>query len=346
MRLIRLDESYRELWNRLVIQTPESGFMQSWEWSSFKQAEGQCVLRLGIFDDKNNPVSGTMVYYAGSHAPYIMPHGPVLAWHNEDHAKCHFDLIYNELGKTAQEAHSPIIRIEPLLYDIPSWMKNAVRAPLDLAPTPTLIINLDKSENKLLNSMLPKGRYNIRLALKKGVEVIGRNDDQAIDDFYFLFELTYRRHDFFGEPKRFFTNMSKHLGSMMRIYFAYYQGMLLSSAVVIFFGDTATFLYGASLPFMRSVMSPYAMHWQIIRDAKAAGCRYYDFFGIAPQNDPHHAYSRFSQFKSRFGGRIVTTIGAYDFYLYQQLAALWVEKLSDSDLRNTLRSSDTSQTMP
>jgi len=327
MKLIGLSEAYQERWNCLVMQTPESGFMQSWEWSRFKEAEGQRVLRLGVVDN-DDLIAGAMVYCAGSHAPYVMPHGPVVAWQNEAQAKGAFDLMYYELDKIAEQTHSPIIRIEPLLSDIPSWMgKPPVRAPLDLSPTPTLMIDIDKSEDELLSSMHPKGRYNIRLAIKKGVEVICRNDEQAADDFYFLFELTYRRHDFLGESKRFFTNMAEYLGSMMRIYSAYYQGMLLSSAIAVFFGNTATFLYGGSLPFMRSVMAPYLMHWKIMQDAKTMGCRYYDFFGIAPPNDPHHAYARFSQFKSRFGGKIVTTIGAYDFYLYPQLADLWINRL-------------------
>jgi len=324
LKLIGLSEEYRERWNYLLMQTPESGFMQSWEWSRFKEAEGQRVLRLGVVDN-DDLIAGAMVYCAGSHAPYLMPHGPVLAWQNEAQAKCAFDLIYDKLGKVAEQTHSPIIRIEPLLSDIPAWMGSPVRAPLDLSPTPTLMIDIGKSEDELLAAMHPKGRYNIRLAIKKGVEIICRNDAQALDDFYFLFELTYRRHDFFGESKRFFENMDKYLGS--RIYFAYYQGMLLSSAIAVFFGNKATFLYGGSLPFMRSVMSPYLMHWKIMQDAKAMGCRWYDFFGIAPPNDPNHVYARFSRFKSRFGGKIVTTIGAHDFYLYPQLAELWINRL-------------------
>lgn len=339
MQLIGLDESHRQSWNELVPRTPESGFMQSWEWSLFKQAEGQQILRLGILDDSHDLLGGAIVYCSGSHAPYLMPQGPVLPWQNEDKAKYCFDLIYHELGRIAEKTHSPIIRIEPLLQEMPLWMPHAVRAPLDLIPTPTLVIDLGKPEDELLSAMHPKGRYNIRLAMKKGVEVVCRNDEQAVDDFYFLFELTYRRHDFFGEPKRFFANMSRFLPShvsfpisqsAMRMYFAYYQGMLLASAVVIFFGNTATFLYGGSLPFMRSVMAPYLMHWQIMRDAKAAGCRHYDFFGIAPADNPHHAYARFSKFKSQFGGKIVTTAGAHDFYLYPQLAELWINRLRAS----------------
>jgi len=76
------------------------------------------------------------------------------------------------------------------------------------------------------------------------------------------------------------------------------------------------------------------MHWKIMQDAKEMGCRRYDFFGIAPLNDPNHAYARFSRFKSRFGGKIVTTIGAYDFYLYPQLAELWINRLLSTGLKN------------
>ena len=52
MNLKYLSESDKDLWDSLVERVPETGFMQSWAWSLFKEAEGQQVLRLGVFDGK------------------------------------------------------------------------------------------------------------------------------------------------------------------------------------------------------------------------------------------------------------------------------------------------------
>ncbi|MBF0121586.1 MAG: peptidoglycan bridge formation glycyltransferase FemA/FemB family protein [Desulfobacterales bacterium] len=330
MKITYLSENESNQWDNLVKGNLESGFMQSWEWSKFKEKEGQQVIRLGVMSDESL-VAGSIVYYVKSSfavSPLIIPHGPVLPWKssNDEAQKC-FELIYGELQNISQEIESPLIRIEPLLCGpLPAWLSSFIKAPIDLIPTPTLVIDISKSCDDILSSMKPKGRYNIGLALKKGVEVFSSDNSDAVCDFYSLFELTCKRHDFAGEPKKFFINMINSTQKMSRIYFASYHGILISSAIVIFFGDYATFLYGGSIPFLRHLMAPYAMHWHIINDAKAIGCKYYDFFGIAPPNIPYHPYTRFSQFKSRFGGTIVTTIGAHDSYFYPQLAKLWVDK--------------------
>ncbi len=332
MNITPLSQTRRDDWNRLIARTPESGFMQSWEWSLFKEAEGQQVLRLGVFDE-DILVAGALVYYVDSPSGASLleaPHGPVLPWEDEGKARRAADLILGELRSFAEEKRAPLIRIEPLIRGrLPEWMGSPVRAPLDLMPTPTLIVDLSPDEDAILASMKPKGRYNVRLAHRKGVEVSWTDNPDAVEDFYLLFELTCRRHDFHGEPKSFFFNMLRTLRPMARLYFASYRGVVLSAAIAVFFGDRATFLHGGSLPFLRSAMASYALHWRIMRDAKALGCRCYDFFGIAPPGDPDHPYARFSQFKQRFGGRVAATAGAHDYYLYPRIAALWVRKLMD-----------------
>lgn len=337
MKVLPLTECHRGGWNLLVSRTPESGFMQSWDWSCFKEADGFRVTRLGVVQG-DDLIAGAMVYSVNpsfGSSPLELPHGPVLPWSDESAARQAAELLWTEFLVLADQTRAPFLRMEPLIFGaIPHWMGPLVRAPLDLIPTPTLIMDLSRSEDALLESMKPKGRYNIRLALRKGVEVTWSNDMEALENFYLLFDLTCKRHGFAGEPKGFFSKMLRSLGSMVRIYFASYCGMILSTALTIQFGDRATYLYGGSLPFLRSVMAPYAMHWRIMLDAKARGCRLYDFYGIAPTNEPMHGYARFSQFKSRFGGKIQTTTGAHDHYFYSHLAALWVEKMGEAQERS------------
>lgn len=65
-------------------------------------------------------------------------------------------------------------------------------------------------------------------------------------------------------------------------------------------------------------MANYALHWAAMQRAKSKGCHFYDFYGFT--RDPQHSYAKFSQFKSQFGGRFVSTIGAHDHFFYDQLA--------------------------
>lgn len=332
----KLDEGHDAIWDEMVALTPESGFMQSSAWGRFKKQEGQTVVRVGIFSDDGTLLGGSSIYYILSSlgaSPLDIPHGPVLDWHSPD-APLHFDSLKKYWEELAMEINSPMARIAPLITDKSMPMFSTLaRAPIDLIPTPTLIVSLDGTFEDILSRMKEKGRYNIKKAAANGVQVSSSGDPSAMDDFYRIFELTSARQNFLGEPKGFFANLMLSLGAcnMAKIYFARYHGVLLAAAIVIFFGRKATFLYGGSLPFLTSSMSSYAMHWRIMRDAKELGCDSYDLYGIAPDDAPLHPYAKFSQFKTRFGGDKLDYLGARDIYFYPQLAKLWVNTLKKGE---------------
>ena len=341
MHLEYLTVGHKDSWDRLVKAVPESGFMQSWGWSVFKESEGQQVLRLGVFDN-GQLFAGAIVYFVPSAlgaSVLELPHGPVLPWKDPVRSASAMNLLNQELQTIAQRVNSPLARIEPFLtIPLPDYLGRVVRAPLNLIPTPTLLIPLNRADDEILSGMTRKGRYNVRLAERKGVEVDFRVDEKALEDFYGLFELTFTRHNFAGEPPSFFINMARalHPEAMMRVYFARYKGMLISSAIMISYGPRATYLYGGSLPFLNSLMASYALHWRMMQDARAMGCREYDFYGIAPEGQPFHPYAKFSQFKLRFGGRTVYTVGANDIYFYPQLAKMWLSHAETLNKREVL----------
>jgi peptidoglycan pentaglycine glycine transferase (the first glycine) len=195
-----------------------------------------------------------------------------------------------------------------------------VRAPADLLPSETLLIDLCPTELAILQAMPPKGRYNIRLAARHGVETRFTTDSQAIPTFYDLLWDTAQRQVFFAESYGFFINLCQTLFAAGRaeIGLATWQGQVLAAILVVYWGDRATYLYGGSAATHRSVMAPYALHWVAIQRAKARGHTTYDFYGYT--QDPQHGYAQFSQFKRKFGGQGATTIGAQDYFFYDQLA--------------------------
>lgn len=330
-----LANSNKPAWESLVKAEPGSGFMQSWDWADFKAAQGHTVSRLGFFDGETLR-GGAMVYSVDSAlAPLLLPHGPVLPWGDAAAAEEGAQLLRRRLGEISARTGAPLARFEPLFEDgLPPCLGKLSRAPLDLLPTPTLLTDVSGSDEELLAAMTPKGRYNVRLALRKGVEAVPvPASGENLKDFYGLFELTASRQGFDNEPLSFFEALFGALepSGMARLYLARYQGMLLAGAVAVFYGGRATYLYGASSPFARSAMAPYAMHWRIMRDARELGCSVYDFYGIAPEGAEDHAYSRFTRFKLRFGGRRALTCGAHDLYFYPQLAGLLRDALSKKD---------------
>ncbi len=175
-------------------------------------------------------------------------------------------------------------------------------------PTDTLELDLTKSEELLLSEMKRKGRYNIKLSAKKGVifrEILASEvTEQDLDDFYNLNNETTSRDGFSGHQKSYYRSFIKNLDKYAVLFFAEFEGKRIATAISTFCGDKAIYYFGASTSDRqyRNLMAPYGLQWFMINFAKKRGCKTYDFLGIAPENEPNHAYAGISDFKWKFGG--------------------------------------------
>jgi lipid II:glycine glycyltransferase (peptidoglycan interpeptide bridge formation enzyme) len=164
--------------------------------------------------------------------------------------------------------------------------------------------------------MKSKGRYNIRLAHKKGAQVRD-GGVEGLDQFYSLYRETARRDGIsihaLSYYQTLFAHCAEYPGQELRLYLADYEGRTLAAAIVLFRKTAATYLYGASSNEDRNVMAPYAVQWRAMTDAKAWGCAEYDLFGIPPGADPDHPMAGLYRFKTSFGGRIIHRSGSWDF---------------------------------
>jgi lipid II:glycine glycyltransferase (peptidoglycan interpeptide bridge formation enzyme) len=313
----------RDRWDTFVQAHPAGCFMQSWAWADFKALEDYQTFRYGIFaPDAAEPrlVGGCIFYYyPRSHSANLLlaPGGPLLLPEVEQEG---MKVLLNQARILAERLGAIALRIEPLLSEKPAYLNGFIRAPVDLLPSETLLIDLRPALPQILQSMKQKGRYNVRLSQRHGIETRFTTDPQAIPLFYDLFWETVRRQQFFGEPYGFFINLCQSLmqANMAEIGLATWRHEVLAAIVVVYWGDRATYLYGGRSTQHPHVMANYGLHWAAMQRAKARGCTLYDFYGYT--TEPDHAYFKFSQFKRQFGGAIATTIGAHDYVFYHQLA--------------------------
>ena len=219
------------------------------------------------------------------------------------------------------------IRFDPPWYsegaetEGPQLFAPFFRSGADLQPPVTVIINLEDSEEAILQAMKPKWRYNIRLAEKKGV-TIRRADEEGLETFYHLYQATAKRDGIAIHGIEYYETLFSHCRNYdssaqnITLYLAEHEGEAISGVIVLFRRQEAVYLYGASADHKRSLMAPYALQWQAIRDAKAASCTCYDFFGIPPNEDPTHPMAGLYRFKTGFGGKIIHRPGSWD-YIYR-----------------------------
>jgi lipid II:glycine glycyltransferase (peptidoglycan interpeptide bridge formation enzyme) len=200
------------------------------------------------------------------------------------------------------------------------------RAPMDVQPPDTVVLDLGYEEESLLAAMKAKTRYNIGLAAKKGVRV---EEGGAADlpAWYELYRQTARRdritlHDYEYYRRQFELAQAGGAaagggvargGPELKLLLARHEGDLLAGILLAVHGRAATYLYGASSDAKRNLMPAYALQWEAIRIARARGCLTYDLFGIPPSPDPAHPMHGLYRFKTGFGGRMVNRPGCWDF---------------------------------
>jgi peptidoglycan pentaglycine glycine transferase (the first glycine) len=324
-----LNQIDRWQWDNFVRSHPEGNFMQSWTWADFKERESYQTFRYGVFCDRAL-VGGFIIYFYPTQNPVnfngsiqnsanllFIPGGPIFLAEWEDVG---MQLLIETASHLADRLGAIALRIEPIRTQKINSCLKFVRAPVDYLPCETLLVDLSRSEAEMLAAMKQKGRYNLRLSQKHGVQTHFTSNLQAIGSFYDLFWKTVKHQEFFGEPYGFFINLCQTLftAQMAEIGFATWQDTILSTLLVVYWGNRATYLYGGRSFEHSNLMASYQLHWATMQRAKARGCTIYDFYGYS--RDPNHAYARFSQFKSQFGGIAVQTIGAHDYFFYDRLA--------------------------
>jgi lipid II:glycine glycyltransferase (peptidoglycan interpeptide bridge formation enzyme) len=179
-------------------------------------------------------------------------------------------------------------------------------------PTCTLVIDLSQPLEKILEQMKQKGRYNIKLAEKKGVKI---KESKNVGDFYKILNETTKRDKFLGHKKEFYQAMIDILSEkdMATLYMAEYEGEKIAGILVTYYNGTATYYYGASSNRCRNVMAPYLLQWHAIQEAKNKGMKYYDFLGISPPDAKNHPWKGVTAFKMKFGGEVIEYIRAREY---------------------------------
>ena len=208
----------------------------------------------------------------------------------------------------------PETRIREMRMNFGSGKWNLFKAPTDLKPTDSVVVDLARPHEEILSSMKPKTRYNIRLSRRRGVEVIV-SEKEGLEDWYRLHRETAERKGIAEESFEYFDDLFKteNAPGKVRLLRAYRGDRLLAASVIALYRERAYYLYGASSSRDRGHMAPYALQWRGITYARDMGCRSYDLYGIPPSNDPSHPMWGLYRFKTGFGGRIRHYRGCWDY---------------------------------
>ncbi len=247
------------------------------------------------------------VRFLGNKGYWYAPYGPVFA-PNADRQR-----VFNAI-MISRELFSPSVffRCDPCPVlsvghrDVrPSPCRRFV---LDgsIQPRADWLLTLSKAEGELLADMHQKSRYSIQYAQRKGVEirVVSSGYAEYLKDFLRLMSQTSKRDRFVPHSDRYYEALLSELERSKDCFLVIgqYSGSIVSMAVVIGYGKTATYAFGASSDQHRNVSAPALVQWTAITEAKRRGYAKYNFGGVSSERYPVKTWAGITTFKQRFGG--------------------------------------------
>lgn len=322
MKLITITDSIA--WDAFVSSQPGSQFLQSWAWGEFKRSQGHDVVRLALADEKEKwIVAGQYIYHPKRlfGGFWFAPKGPIIVHDQLDAPEKMFkEFLDQSIPYLIAQRKGMFIRCEPPIeYKIDTTpLPDSFIRRRAIDPSSTVLVDLKESEEELLSDMHEKTRYNIRLAERKGVTVRVSDTDEDVEAYLALNHETAQRDRFSSQSDQYIrsTVQSLRASKMCRVRLAEYEGEILAANIEMHFGDTYTYLYGASSSSHRNVMAPYALQWSAIKAAKQAGCRFYDFYGSNPVSkdsiDFKDSWEGITRFKLGWGGSRVEFVGTWE----------------------------------
>ncbi|HVA96849.1 MAG TPA: peptidoglycan bridge formation glycyltransferase FemA/FemB family protein [Candidatus Acidoferrales bacterium] len=313
MNVLPITQDQKDAYNTTVTHP-----LQSYEWGEFREKEGIKVIRRGFFNN-GKLVSGFQ-----------------LTIHNIP--KTNFTIGYlpkgdmpdteliQELRKIGKEENCIFIQLEP---NVTKHEETKIKS-LKLQPAAhplftkyTFVLDLTKSEDELLKDMHPKGRYNIKVAMRHKVQVAEDNSDKVFEDYWRLTKETTLRQGFYAHTKHYhelqfqtFAHDTDTNKLSSHLFTATYEGKVLTALLFFVFHDTLYYPYGASSNQHRNVMHSNLAMWEGIRFGKKLGLKKFDMWGaLGGEPDTKDPWYGFHDFKRKFGPEHTEFIGSYDLVI-------------------------------
>jgi peptidoglycan pentaglycine glycine transferase (the first glycine) len=326
----------RQEWDGLI-DALSGSLLQSWDWGEFKRRHGWEPIRLAIVNAGGPAIASQVLFRPiGPFSVAYVPRGPA-GWDSASPAAV--ATLSLALEEVAAKRRAGILFLEPDVAraePLPT-SGNLSFAPssVELQPLRTIKVRLDRPDDDLLASMKSKTRYNVRLAMRRGVHVRVASLDE-ITTFYELLEETSGRDAFGIHEIDYYADLLDVFAGRSALLIAEIEGDPAAAIIVLAHGDEAIYMFGASGRRHQRHMPTHLIQFEAMRWARERGCTTYDLWGIPADDEPPPEATDGNdslnirsglwgvyRFKQGFGGEIVTYPGVYERVYYPGLVRLW-----------------------
>jgi peptidoglycan pentaglycine glycine transferase (the first glycine) len=330
-----------EAWDAAIASLPNAHLLQTAAWGLFKAQYGwQPLPCLWRESGTSAPRAAALVLrraMRGGLSVLYAPRGPLLDWSDAALRS----RVLDDLQRLAQRPGTIFIKIDPELptgWGLPGSpeAQGDVVGEAGLAELAqrgwryssdqiqfrnTVLLDLSGDEAQWLARMKQKTRYNIRLAERKGVRVRSAQPHE-LPLLYRMYAETSLRDGFAIRHEAYYVGLWQSFWE---------KGMLdpllaevidpqvsatpepVAGLILFHFAGRAWYLHGMSRSAHRERMPTYLLQWEAMRRAKAAGAAVYDLWGAPDTFNESDSMWGVFRFKEGLGGRVVRTVGAWDY---------------------------------
>lgn len=297
-------------WEKALANFQDVSFLQSWAWGEFQNEIGNKAERVIINED--NVVIAAVQYsiIKTRFFSYLdCQRGPLVSSLQSTSS------ILQLLKEKANECKLDFLVLEPGFdfnqYSDETKRQGFVHRSNTSQPLHTLVLSLTPDENKLFSSI----RKTTRSIIKNASSSVNIKIDKSLshwNEFADLLSETAQRQKIVQHPasylKRQFIRFAKNDGA--KLYIAEMENKVVAGAIILYYRNRATYFHAASNVEARKTGAAHLLLWKAIADAKQRGSREFDFWGVAPENEPNHPWTGITVFKKGFGGDMVDYPGS------------------------------------
>lgn len=214
------------------------------------------------------------------------------------------DLIFVKLEPNVQKSEGLV-----------QLMKNSGAVPGKTVFTPTTFwIDLTPSEEDLMKNFSSKTRYNIRLAMRRGVKTKEDNSYKAFEKYLALTRETVSRQGFYAHTEKYHKLMWKILrkANIAHLLTATYKGEIITTWILFAWKNFLYYPYGASSQKYKNVMANNLMMWEAIKLGKKLGATTFDLWG-------REEGKGFTKFKEGYNPKVIEFLGTWDIVINRPL---------------------------
>ncbi len=192
----------------------------------------------------------------------------------------------------------------------------------------TSVIDLNQTEDEILSKMKPKWRYNIKLAIKKWIEVkeVEKTDENMKKYYDLMLETTSRDNFNWNTIDYYKTFLNELINTKLLI--AYLWDKIIAWWIFTFDKNVSIYYYWASTSDKkyRNMMAPYLLQWTAIKIAKEKWSELYDFLWVSSPWDDNSDLTWVTDFKLKLS-RDVRQVSESYIYINKKLKYIFINIL-------------------